>query len=192
MKTIIVKDLMVPLVGYATVSEDTSLYEAVLALEKAQIEFVDKTREYGRRYYGHRAILVYGKDKQIIGKVSQFDVLRALEPKYEEIGDQKALAGFGFTQKFMKNMLDQFKLWDKPLDHICKKATEIKVKEIMHSPTEGEYVDEDASLDTAIHQLVLGRHQSLLVTKDGKIVGILRLVDVFINVCVKMKDECVI
>ena len=192
MKTIIVKNLMVPLAGYATVFEDASLYDAVLALEKAQIEFVDKTREYGRRYYGHRAILVYDKDKQIIGKVSQFDVLRALEPKYEEIGYQKALAGFGFTRKFMKNMLDQFKLWDNPLDRICKKATEIKVKDIMYSPTEGEYVDEDASLDTAIHQLVMGRHQSLIVTRDGKIVGILRLVDVFINVCVKMKDECVI
>lgn len=34
-KTIIVKDLMVPLEEYATVHEGATLYEAVLALEKA-------------------------------------------------------------------------------------------------------------------------------------------------------------
>ena len=46
-------------------------------------------------------------------------------------------------------------------------------------PTEGEYIDESASLGEAIHQLVMGRHQSLLVTREKDIVGILRLTDVF-------------
>ena len=58
----------------------------------------------------------------------------------------------------------------------------------MHVPTEGEYVDEDATQDEAIHQLVLGHHQSLLVTKEGKITGILRLSDVFEAVFFKMKE----
>jgi CBS-domain-containing membrane protein len=50
----------------------------------------------------------------------------------------------------------------------------------MYTPTEGEYVSMDATLDQALHQLVVGHHQSLLVTKDGKeIVGILRLTDLF-------------
>jgi predicted transcriptional regulator len=40
-------------------------------------------------------------------------------------------------------------------------------------------VDESASLDEAIHQLVMGRHQSILVLDQNKIVGILRLTDVF-------------
>jgi CBS domain-containing protein len=58
----------------------------------------------------------------------------------------------------------------------------------MYTPTEGEYVPQDASLDQALHQLVVGHHQSLLVTKDGKeIVGILRLTDVFQEVCEMMK-----
>jgi CBS domain containing-hemolysin-like protein len=58
----------------------------------------------------------------------------------------------------------------------------------MYTPTEGEYVPMDATLDQALHQLVVGHHQSLLVTKDGKeIVGILRLTDVFQEVCEMMK-----
>ena len=58
MKDMIVKDLMVPLEEYATVSEDATLYEAVMALEKAQEE-LDLTKDK----YKHRAVLVYDKDK---------------------------------------------------------------------------------------------------------------------------------
>ena len=65
------------------------------------------------------------------------------------------------------------------MSDIRKKAASLKVKDFMHKPTEGEHVDEDATLDEAIHQLILGRHQSLLVTRNQQIVGILRLTDVF-------------
>ena len=41
MKSYSVKDLMVPLSEYATVSEDATLYEAVLSLEEAQEKFED-------------------------------------------------------------------------------------------------------------------------------------------------------
>jgi CBS domain-containing protein len=171
-KTITVKDLMVPFEEYAIVSEDATLYDAVMALEKAQEEF-DHTK------YRHRAILIYDKNKKIVGKLSQLDVLRALEPKYGEMGDQKSLSRFGFSPKFLKSMLEQYSLWDEPLSDICKKASRLIVKDFMYAPTEGEYVEESASLNEAIHQLVMGHHQSLLVTRGEGIVGILRLTDVF-------------
>ena len=79
MKTMIVKNLIVPLSEYAIVSEEATLYEAVLALEKAQAKF-DQNR------YRHRAILVYDEKKHIAGKISQLDILRALEPKYKQMG----------------------------------------------------------------------------------------------------------
>ncbi len=53
----------------------------------------------------------------------------------------------------------------------------------MYSPQEGEYVKEDAKVAEAIHQFILGHHQSLLVLKNGKVVGILRLSDVFKLIC---------
>jgi CBS domain-containing protein len=58
----------------------------------------------------------------------------------------------------------------------------------MITPTEGEFVSEDASLDVAVHQLVLGHHQSLLVTRGDRIVGILRLTDVFASIFHTMKE----
>jgi predicted transcriptional regulator len=57
----------------------------------------------------------------------------------------------------------------------------------MYSPSEGEYVEEEASLAEAIHQLVVGHHQSLLVTRGGEITGILRLTDVFSEICETME-----
>jgi len=180
MKAITVKDVMVSVSEYATVSKEATLYDAVLALEKAQKEF-DRTR------YRHRAILVYDESGKIVGKVSQLDILRALEPKYEQIGTPRSSAHNPFTQKFMKSLFHQFNLWDKPLDAICRKAGQKKVKEFLVSPNEGEYVEEQTSLNEAIHQLVIGHHQSLLVMRGKEITGILRLTDVFSKVSNMLK-----
>ncbi|MGD8284917.1 MAG: CBS domain-containing protein [Desulfobacterales bacterium] len=186
MKSYTVKDLMVPLSEYATVTEDATLYDAVLALEEAQENFEDKHTRYR-----HRAILMLDKHGNVVGKLSQLDVLRALEPKYQDMIQGQGSQRFGFTKKFMQSMLEDYSLFANPLDDICRKAGEQPVKRFMHTPTEGEYVSEDASLEVAIHQLIMGHHQSLLVTRNEKIVGILRLTDVFAAVFHKMK-ECFI
>ena len=180
MKTRVVKDLMIPISEYATVSEEATLYETVMALEKAQAEF-DQTR------YRHRAILVYDKKNNIVGKVSQLDILRALEPKYEKMGLGGSLSRFGLSPQFQKTMLEQLRFWDKPMNDICRKAAQVKVKQFMYTPGEGEYINENSSLDEAINQLVMGQHQSLLVMKDNKIVGILRNTDVFMEIVETIK-----
>lgn len=174
MKAMRIIDLMVPLSEYATVSEDATLYDAVMALEQAQEKFEDKHTRYR-----HRAILVLDKSGKVIGKLSQLDVLRSLEPKYEDMMHREGLHRFGFTKQFMYSMLKDYQLFDAPLNDICRKASRQSVTKYMYTPSEGEYVEEDASLDKAIHQFVMGHHQSLLVTRGDKIVGILRLTDVF-------------
>ncbi len=186
MKSYSVKDLMVPLSEYATVTEDATLYDAVLALEEAQENFEDKHTRYR-----HRAILMLDKDGHVVGKLSQLDVLKALEPKYQDMAQGEGSHRFGFTKKFMQSMLEDLSLFASPLDDICRKAGEQSVRKFMHTPGEGEYVAEDASLEVAIHQLIMGHNQSLLVTRKKKIVGILRLTDVFAAVFHKMK-ECFI
>ncbi len=182
MENITVKDMMVPLTGFVSVSEDDSLFDAVQALEKAFD--IDEGMKYQRK-----AILVSGKDGKVVGKVSQLDVIRALEPKYDQMDSSRAMSRFGFNTKFIGTMFEQFNLWNKPLDEICRKAPLIKVKRFMYTLTDGEYVDQDASLNEAVHNLIIGSHQSLLVTKEKEIIGILRLKDVFkkissrINAC---------
>ena len=183
MKTIKVAELMVPLSEYATVPDDASLYDAVMALEKSQEKYT-----YKHSHYRHRAILVLDKSKKVIGKISQLDVLRALEPKYAEILEGRGFQGVGFSKKFLKTMLKDYALFDSALRDLCRKAAEKPVTKFMHTPGEGEFVSEETTLDQAIHQLIIGHHQSLLVTRGEDIIGIMRLTDVFAALFHMMKE----
>jgi CBS domain-containing protein len=172
---------MVPLSEYATVPEGSTLFEAVLALEKAQEEF-DHTK------YKHRGVLILDRENRVIGKLSHMDVLRALEPKANETSKIKDLTQFGFSYEFVSNLRMRQRLEAAPLTDLCQKAVELKVEDFMQTAAEGEYIDHEATLDLAIHRLVLGNHLSLLVTQEKKVIGILRLADVFAFVYHSMKE----
>ena len=180
MKDTTVKDLMVPLSEYATVSEKTSLGEAILVLDKFQKEF-DPLR------HRHRAILVFNEENKIVGKVSMLDLLKALEPKYETLDNEEMLSGTGLSPDVLKSMIEQYALWGKPLRNICTKAAGIKVRQCMYTPSPGEYIDENVTLDVAVHKLIIGLHHSLIVTSGDDITGILRLSDVFTKICEEIK-----
>jgi len=172
---------MVPISEYATVPEGSTLFEAILALEKAQDEFDQKK-------YHHRAILILDKKGRVIGKLSQLGVLRALEPKDEDVEGIDELGKFGFSQELVQGLRKERRLQGVPLKDLYVRTARLKVEDFMQAPTEGEYVEQDASLDIAVHQLVLGNHLALLVTKAREIVGILRLTDVFGAVLRDMKE----
>jgi hypothetical protein len=115
-----VKELMVPLSEYATVPEGSTLFDAVLALEKAQEEF-DHTK------YKHRGVLILDKKNRVIGKLGQLDVLRALEPKDEDPGEIKELSQFGFSSNFVHKLRKQRRMKATPLKDLCGKASKLKV-----------------------------------------------------------------
>lgn len=173
MKKTVVKDLMVPLSEYATVSSEATLFDAVVALREAQ-----EKKSQDRKYL-HRAILALDENGATVGKVSMLSILRSLEPKYDEMLSDQGSLHLGFTTAFQKMLIEQLKLWNEPLEHICEKAAKLKVRTFMVTPREGEIIDSGATLDEAIHLLLLGSHQSLLVTEDNTIIGVLRLTDVF-------------
>ena len=172
MKTISVKDLMRPLSEYKTISTEANLFEAAQALERVQKEFEQNPKL-------HKILLIADENGEIIGKVSQLDVLRFLEPKGKPIESSVALSRFGVSSGYLKPMLKQCAFWSRPLIDICRDAGKLKVKRLVHTPVEGEFVEEDASLAEAIRQLNLEHHQSLLVTRGRKIVGVLRQTDIF-------------
>jgi CBS domain-containing protein len=130
--------------------------------------------------------LVYNGNQEIIGEVSQLDVLRSLEHGYKKIGDLRYASHSGFSAKFIKSLIEQYGFWQRPLGEIYR-SVRTKIKDFMYTPTEGEFVEQDASLDEAIHQLIMGHHHSLLVTRDKEIVGILRLKDMFSEIYQKTK-----
>jgi CBS-domain-containing membrane protein len=176
-----VKELMVPLSEYATVPEGSTLFDAVLALEKAQEEF-DHTK------YKHRGVLILDKNKRVVGKLGQLDVLRALEPKDEDSDEINQHRQFGFSSNFVQKLHKERRMSTAPLKDLCSKASKLRVEDFMQTPSEGEFIDHEASLEMAVMQLVTGLHISLLVTRDEKIIGILRMTDAFAAVFHTMKE----
>jgi CBS domain-containing protein len=179
-KTHTVEELMVPLSDYALVKESATLHEAVLALEAAQEHF-----DPGR--YRHRAVLIKDSQDRVIGKLSQTDILRALEPKYETMLERERFAYTGLTRAVMKSMMAHYGLWGGALQDLCRKAAGQHVKDITRPVADGEVIDASATLDEAIHQLVVGGYQSLLVRREAAIVGVLRLTDVYAAVASAIK-----
>ncbi len=172
MKAIKVKDIMVPLAECPALSEEATLHEAALALEEAQ----EGSKQLG-------AVMVVDKNQDVVGRIGQLDVIRGFEPGYEKMGELRGISRSGLTAKFVKSMIDKYSLWEGALGDICRKAANAKVRDIMHTPAELEYVEENSTLDQAVHQLVTGHHQSLFVTRADKVKGILRLEDVFTEIC---------
>ncbi len=182
MDNYLVKDLMVPLSEYATVQEEATLFEAVLALEKAQ-------EEYDHTKYRHRAVLVLNRDNRVVGKVGQGDVLRALEPKAADLEEIKSLSQYGFSDDFIHQLRVKRQMGQGSLRDLCLDTAKIRVDEIMQAPTETEIIEQEQPIETAIQQLLLGGHIGLLVTHENQqVIGILRLTDVFAAVFHVMKE----
>lgn len=180
MRKLVVKDIMVPLERYATIHEDGHLIDAIDALEKAQKVFEESP-------YVHRAVLVYDDNNKIVGKLSQWDVIKNLEPKYERFGDIRSTSLSGLSPELIKSMMEKHNLWQADLDDLCNRIARKKVKDVMYKPAEGEKIEVDATMGEAMHSFIIGHHQSLLVTKDSEIVGVLRLTDVFKLLCERVK-----
>jgi len=176
----VVKNIMVPLERYATIHEDRLLIDAIDALEEAQKAFEESP-------YVHRAVLAYDDNKKIVGKLSQWDVIKCLEPKYESFGDIRSASLSGLSPELIKSMMEKYSLWQVDIDDISSRVAKKKVKDVMYKPAEREKIEADATLGEALHNFIVGHHQSLLVTKDSEIIGILRIVDVFKLLCEKVK-----
>ncbi|MCF8062194.1 MAG: CBS domain-containing protein [Deltaproteobacteria bacterium] len=177
METKSVRDLMVTMSTTSTVKKDATLYEAVNAFDQAGQAGTE-------RGHAPRNVLVVDDAGRPLGKLSDLDVMRSLEPAYRHIGDLRTTNLSGMSTRFLRSMLQGFHLWQDPLGALCEKAADIRVGDIDYMPITDPVLHEDDHLNMAIHLMVTGRHASLLVMdKDGKqAVGVLHRSDVFMEV----------
>lgn len=178
MKSKLVKELMVPLEMYPTVPQDSTLLDAVNKFERVQ-----KLRD--RRRQPYRAILVVDENNNVVGKIGQLAFLRALEPQRNVLGDMGKLAIAGVSADFINTMMNHFQFFQDSMADICRRARHIIVKDVMVPVTES--IEEEATLGEAIYKIVALQTLSIMVTRKGKIVGLLRLCDVVQEIADEMK-----
>jgi len=169
---------MVPLDEYAVIHQDAPLLDAILALDKAQLKLTP-----GK--FKHRAVLVVDDNNKVIGKIGQFSFLKALEPKYNVMSDLANLDIAGVDSQYLSKVMEHYQLFQDSLSNLAASAHAIKAKEVMQ--TVAESIDEDAPLSEAIHKIIMGQRLSILVSQKSKIVGVLRLSDLFEEMSVQMK-----
>lgn len=180
METIKVRDLMSSFEGYPRVAQDASVWEALVALDEGRKRLDAK---------GHRfmAVLVCDSSGRIIGKLNRMDILTCLEPGYFTNDELKKVSRFGLTPEFLHSTLDDYDLWKSPLTDICRKSYNKKVGELVANQSPTGFIDANATLSQAVHQLIMSRCQALIVSSQGDYIGLLRLVDVFDEVAAQMK-----
>jgi len=174
MKTLQVKELMIPISEYASVHEDANITEAMQAIES-------KNKSYGESPYRHHSLVVINDNNHVVGRLSQVDIMRAMEPRYGKLEDAHWVSQSELSRDMLATLREGFKLWEEPWEVMCKGLGNMKVKDYMQEPTEGEFVSENDTCNIACHRIVMGRHHSLLVTRDKEIIGILRSTDLFNN-----------
>jgi len=164
MENLRTRDVMLDLDDYAVVPEDATMLDALRALEEAQARLPEG-------HHRHRAVLVVDGSGEIVGK----------------IGDWEAMSRAGLSGEFVRSVLDSHQLWHQDPGQLRRRAATTTVGEIMRPI--GVSIEADAPLADAVHFLVIYQTLSLLVRERGKIVGILRLSDVFRRVCEILQDD---
>lgn len=182
MKSRQVNEVMVPISEYATIHDDASMAEAIQSIES-------ESKRYGDSPYRHNSLVVINDENHAVGRLSQVDIMRAMEPRYAKLGNKHWVSRSVLSKEVLVTLRESFKLWEQPLEKMCSDLNNLKVKDFMQVPTEGEMVEEDDTFNIACHRIVMGRHHSLLVTRNKEIVGILRSTDLFNNLY-DMMVEC--
>lgn len=170
MNNITVKDVMIPVSEYIRIRENETLYEAMQLLQK-KLEQNGGSRT-------HHDLLVEENTGRIIGKVTMIDIINFMEPQYKKI--ITPVASHVLESSFVQKVFKDFNLWSESLGNLCHKAASAQISKIMHRLNEADLVNDEATLDSALHRYIMGVHQPILVTNREKtVVGVLRLGDVY-------------
>jgi len=177
-----VKDIMVPLSDYAVVDEDGTVLDALKALKASQEKLTPGKQP-------HRAILVKNRHGEITGKLHHFAFLRAFTPERKAMGTLALMDRAGVGDDMRDSSMRMLDLLTSDFVDVCERARNVAVRDVYTTTTIS--IEEEALLSDAIPKFLGHQTLSLLVTRKGRTVGILRLSDLFEELARQiMQGEC--
>jgi CBS domain-containing protein len=162
----LVKEIMIPLGHYPSVHADDTLKRAVSTMEAAHIEV-------GHRRSLPRVLLVLGSRDELVGILRRRDILRGLEPKFlvsQRMEYQKKLFDVAVDPNLSELAFDR-------MVKGVRGQAERSVREVM-LPVAAT-VDPDDHIMKAVYEMVSLNQSLLPVVRDGRVLGVIRSVDVF-------------
>lgn len=159
------EEIMIPLDHYPHVHEETALLDAIDMVESWQLDVE------GRKSLP-RILLVFDNNERLVGTVRRRDILRGLEPKFlssEPMQYRKKL----FNVKVDPNLAEMS--YEKVLDGLAKRADR-PVRDVMLPIV--ATVEHNDHIMKVIYEMVDNNLSLLPILKEGKVIGVVRSVDV--------------
>ncbi|HHW42874.1 MAG TPA: CBS domain-containing protein [Desulfotomaculum sp.] len=150
----LVKEVMVPVEDYSTIHEEATIKEAVAALRSS-------FHKKGGAVYGHHSLIVLDDRGQLVGLLTLRSLLSAVS-----------------VRALVEDVWIKTESWSWYFLNQLQEQAQIKVKEIMR-PIEVVTVKPEENVLQAAMLLYTYQVNSLPVLDRGKVVGILRTIDVF-------------
>jgi CBS domain-containing protein len=161
-----VAEVMIPLEHYPSVHPDDTLRAAVAAIEDAHLEV-------GRRRSLPRVLLVIENGEELVGILRRRDIMRGLEPPF--LVSQR----MEYSKKFFDVAVDP-NLSELPFDRVVKgirAQADRPVRDVMRVVEATIHPDDHVM--KAIYEMVSLNHSLIPVVRDGRVLGVIRSVDVF-------------
>lgn len=148
-----------------------------IGMEDTIHEAVDKLAELDRKCLeqgtvGSKTLIVQDDDGLFQGLLTMLDILNAIEPPF--LRDADHLVGIG---------------WDGLFEEIVHQAENRAVKESMTDAEEIMAVGPEDRLIKVVELMVKHRLRRLPVLEEGKVIGVVRLYDIFHEVAREMQKQ---
>ena len=184
-----VKDIMAHIDEYDRIDQEAPLCDA-LAILKRNHEKI-KAGDPGRF---HKTLLVTDTSNKIVGKFSIYDLIRGLVPEparkpevsrsFYSVLSSRALE----VSDDIGKIQERFAWLGSTLLDLTKRETQKKIKEVM-SPIHPLLVEDD-TVNKAIYVMFKENIRQPLVTRGGKIVGVINIMDIFPELLNLAGDVC--
>jgi CBS-domain-containing membrane protein len=190
-KELTVGHVMAPIEEYNTVSAEAPLCEALVIL-KINLHKI----ESGEKGRFHKTLFAVDAAGQIVGKLSIFDLIRGLVPdKAKEPAVSRTFyRSLSERQLNVAGEIGKLKERFDWLEHtfldLVKAETRKKVQEVM-SPIH-PLLEEDDTLNKAVYVMFKENIRQPLVVRDGRIVGVINIMDIFPVLLDLAGDQCFI
>ena len=185
----LVKDIMCPIEDYEFVDVETSLCDALALLKKNH----QKAQADSKRAF-HKTMFVKDGSGKIVGKLSAYDLTKGLVPEpakkhmisrsFYSVLSSRALE----VADEVHDMQQRFKWLHSTFGELIQQESRKKVKDIM-SPAYPLLTEED-TINKAIYIMFKENIRQPMVTRDGKVVGVVRLLEIFEELLEVLGDEC--
>lgn len=163
-----VKDFVIPLEKYPHIQEDQTLAEAMEQILLYKWGTKEQLLRFGELFVSNRA-------GQMVGKITLGDILTALEPRLLKKDKDPVFEGPEIDAANLSI------LWEDSFFKGCREHQAQPVKELM-SPIKTVINGTDPVLK-ALYVMLRSGEQSLPVLDGGKVVGVLRIEELFTITC---------